>query len=82
MFRKGEVFTAKGRVLSRWLSGLDARRHINTTAIDQKGLGAILPMPLEDTAIAPLPPELAEQHLRDRYMLAGYGLARIREEAG
>jgi hypothetical protein len=44
-------------------------------------LDAILPMPLEDPAIAPPPPELADRHLRDRFMLAGYGLAKIRDEA-
>jgi len=53
-----------------------------TTALERKGLAAILPMPLEDPAIAPPPPELADQHQRDRFMLAGYGLAKVREEAG
>jgi hypothetical protein len=53
-----------------------------TTALQRKGLGAILAMPLEDPAIAPPPPELADQHQRDRFMLAGYGLAKVREEAG
>jgi len=53
-----------------------------TTALQRKGLAAILPMPLEDPAIAPPPPELADQHQRDRFMLAGYGLAKVREEAG
>ena len=51
------------------------------TARDTRGLNAILPMPLEDPAIAPPPPELADRHLRDRFMLAGYGLAKIRDEA-
>ena len=51
------------------------------TARDTRGLDAILPMPLEDPAIAPPPPELADRHLRDRFMLAGYGLAKIRDEA-
>lgn len=51
------------------------------TARDTRGLEAILPMPLEDPAIAPPPPELADRHLRDRFMLAGYGLAKIRDEA-
>lgn len=51
------------------------------TARDTRGLDAILPMPLEDPAIAPPPPELADRPLRDRFMLAGYGLAKIRDEA-
>ena len=51
------------------------------TARDTRGLDAILPMPLEDPAIAPPPAELADRHLRDRFMLAGYGLAKISEEA-
>jgi hypothetical protein len=51
------------------------------TARDTRGLDAILPMPLEDPAIAPPPPELADRHLRDRFMLAGYGLAKVRDEA-
>lgn len=51
------------------------------TARDTRGMDAILPMPLEDPAIAPPPPELADRHMRDRFMLAGYGLAKIRDEA-
>ncbi len=51
------------------------------TAWDARGLNAILPIPLEDAELAPPPPELADRHLRDRFMLAGYGLAKIREEA-
>ena len=51
------------------------------TARDTLGVDAILPMPLEDPAIAPPPPELADRHLRDRFMMAGYALAKIREEA-
>lgn len=51
------------------------------TARAKKGLDAILPMPLEDPAIATPPPDFAERHLRDRFMLAGYGLQKIREIA-
>ena len=51
------------------------------TARDTLGEDAILPMPLEDPAIAPPPPELADRHLRDRFMMASYALAKIREEA-
>ncbi|MGH6827195.1 hypothetical protein [Methyloceanibacter sp.] len=36
-------------------------------------------MPLEDSAIAPPPPGFADKHLRDRFMLAGYGLQKIAE---
>ena len=32
------------------------------------GLNAILPRPLEDPAIAPLPPEFVDKHLHDRFM--------------
>jgi hypothetical protein len=53
-----------------------------TTALSEKNFAAILPMPLEDPAIAPPPPEFADLHLRDRFMLAGYALAKVREEAG
>ena len=51
------------------------------TARDTRGLDAILPMPLEDPAIAPPPADLDDRHFRDRFMLAGYGLAKIRDEA-
>ncbi len=70
------LFWSRSAATSQWV------KWEYTTAIEKKGLDAILPMPLEDPAIAPPPPELAEQHQRDRYMLAGYGLARIREMAG
>lgn len=51
------------------------------TARTTRGLDAILPMPLEDPAIAPPPADLADRHFRDRFMLAGYGLAGIRDES-
>jgi len=38
------------------------------TAQVKPGLNAILPMPLEDRAIAPLPPEFVDKHLHDRFM--------------
>ena len=69
------LFWSRSAAISPWV------KWEYTTAIDQKGLSAILAMPLEDPAIAPPPPELSDLHQRDRYMLAGYGLARIREEA-
>jgi hypothetical protein len=51
------------------------------TARAEKGLDAILPMPLEDPAIVQPPPEFADRHLRDRFMIAGYGLAAIKKQA-
>ena len=51
------------------------------TARDDKGLDAVIPMPLEDPAIAAPPPEFDAVHLRDRFMMARYGLARIQDEA-
>lgn len=55
------LFWSRKAALSPW---------VRWTALQPKGLGAILPMPLEDLAIAPPPPELADQHQRDRFMLA------------
>jgi hypothetical protein len=49
------------------------------TARVKPGLNAILPMPLEDPAIAPPPPGFEDKHLRDRFMIAGYGLQKIAE---
>lgn len=37
----------------------------------------IVPMPLEDPALTPPPEPLAHQHFRDRFMIAGLGLARL-----
>jgi hypothetical protein len=52
------------------------------TARSRHGLKGILPIPLEDPAIAPPPPGFEEKHLRDRFMIAGYGLKKIAEVAG
>jgi hypothetical protein len=49
------------------------------TALQVKGANAIVPMPLEDPSIAPPPPEFTDEHMRDRFLLAGYGLAKIAE---
>lgn len=51
------------------------------TARKAHGLDAVLPMPLEDPRIAPPPPEFADAHMRDRFMMARYALARIDDEA-
>lgn len=48
------------------------------TALARKALEAILPLPLEDPALAPPPPELAHLHLRDRFMVAGQAFSRRR----
>ena len=52
------------------------------TARVKPGLNAILPMPLKDPTLAPLPPGFEDKHLRDRFMIAGYGLKKITEESG
>jgi hypothetical protein len=52
------------------------------TAVAHKQAEAILPMPIEDPAVAPLPPELSHRHLRDRYLLAGYALQQIHDAQG
>jgi len=52
------------------------------TARAKRGMNAILPMPLEDPALAPPPPGFEDKHLRDRFMIAGYGLKKIADLAG
>jgi hypothetical protein len=51
------------------------------TARQAKGLAAVIPMPLEDPKIAPPPPEFDDAHMRDRFMVARYALAKIDEVA-
>jgi len=41
---------------------------------------SIMPMPLEDASVAPWPEEFADRHQRDRYLVARYGLDRMREQ--
>ena len=50
------------------------------TARTAKGFGAVIPMPLEDPKIAPPPPEFAEVHMRDRFMVTRYAMQRVNEE--
>lgn len=69
------LFWSRNAAASPWV------RWEYETASTAKGLQAIVPMPLEDPAIAPPPPGLADLHLRDRFLLARYGLQKIREEA-
>lgn len=47
------------------------------TARRGKPAEALIPMPLEDPALAPPPPELADRHWRDRFMVARLGLAQV-----
>jgi hypothetical protein len=51
------------------------------TARQAKGLAAVIPMPLENPKIAPPPPEFDDAHMRDRFMVARYALAKIDEVA-
>jgi hypothetical protein len=51
------------------------------TARQVKKLDALIPMPLEDPKIAPPPPEFADEHMRDRFMVARYALAQIDQVA-
>lgn len=51
------------------------------TARQAKGLAAVIPMPLEDPKIAPPPQEFDDAHMRDRFMVARYALAKIDEVA-
>lgn len=69
------LFWSRNAMASPWV------RWELDTARTNPGIAAILPMPLEDPAIAPPPPGFEEKHLRDRYLTAGYGLAKIAETA-
>ncbi len=51
------------------------------TARQAKGIAAVIPMPLEDPKIAPPPQEFDDAHMRDRFMVARYALAKIDEVA-
>lgn len=67
-----------------WSRNAAASKWVNweyETARKAKGLDAIVAMPLEDPAIVPPPPEFAEAHMRDRFMMARYALQEIREQA-
>lgn len=68
------LFWSRRAAISPWV------RWEYITARDALGLEAILPMPLEDPALAPPPPELADRHWRDRFMVAGYALKQIGQE--
>ena len=46
-------------------------------AIELKGREAIIPMPLEDPSIAEPPEQLADVHMRDRFMFARYAWSAI-----
>ncbi len=51
------------------------------TALGCKGTLGILAMPLEHPSVSPPPPELMAQHLGDRFLLAGLGLAQARAQS-
>lgn len=71
------LFWSRNAAESHWV------RWELATALAAKGpsrFERILPMPLEDPAIAPMPPEFGDQHQRDKFMVAAYGLERIRQE--
>ncbi|MBY0276079.1 toll/interleukin-1 receptor domain-containing protein [Candidatus Binatia bacterium] len=70
------LFWSRNARASRWV------KWEYETARDRRGLAVILPMPLEDPAIAPPPDEFAQDHWRDRFLLAGYALAKIADDAG
>jgi hypothetical protein len=70
------LFWSRNAAVSDWV------RWELKTAQETRGTDAILPMPLEDPSIAPPPPGLEGRHMRDRFMIAGYGLSKIGEAAG
>ena len=71
------LFWSRHAAESRWV------RWELETALAAKGRSRfekILPMLLEDPTIAPMPQEFGDLHQRDRFMVAAYGLDRIRQE--
>jgi hypothetical protein len=50
------------------------------TACRDKPPEALIPMPLEDPAVAPPPPELADRHWRDRFMVARQAWAHVQDQ--
>jgi hypothetical protein len=69
------LFWSRNALASPWV------RWEYDTARQAKGLAAVIPMPLEDPKIAPPPPEFDDAHMRDRFMVARYALAKIDEVA-
>ena len=69
------LFWSRNASASKWVLWEFERAQV------KPGLNAILPIPLEDPAIAPPPAGFEDKHLRDRFMLAGYGLKKIAEIA-
>lgn len=69
------LFWSRNAAASPWV------RWEYDTARQAKGLAAVIPMPLEDPKIAPPPPEFDDAHMRDRFMVARYALAKIDEVA-
>jgi hypothetical protein len=69
------LFWSRNAAASSWV------RWELDTALRRKPIEAIVPMPIEDPALAPPPEQLAHEHFRDRFMIAGQALARIAEQA-
>jgi TIR domain len=69
------LFWSRNAAASRWV------KWEYTTALAVKPKKPIEAMPLEDPTIAPLPPEFVDIQTRDRYLLAAYGLKKIKEIA-
>ena len=65
------LFWSRHAAASNWV------RWEMETALASKPAEAILPMPLEDPALAPPPQQLQALHFRDRYLLAGYAAQAI-----
>lgn len=65
------LFWSRRAAASRWV------RWELETAIELKGREAVVPMPLEDPSIAVPPEQLADVHMRDRFMFARYAWSAI-----
>jgi hypothetical protein len=68
------LFWSANAMQSRWV-----RWEIDTRTA-ARGIDSIRPMPLDDPAIAPPPPELGHLHFRDRFLLARQGFLRVNEQ--
>lgn len=69
------LFWSRNAAKSKWV------RWEYEHALDVKGTSSILPMPVEDPAIVPLPSAFSDDHMRDRFLVASYALAHIQSTA-
>jgi hypothetical protein len=69
------LFWSRNAAASAWV-----RWELETALTLNDRYERIMSMPLEDPSVAPLPPEFADHHQRDRYLVARYGLDRMREQ--